>query len=365
MQNSTVSRFGAPWGKVEMAAAKLRGPTLSVWVVLCAYADGAGLAWPSVSALAEKCGCSVRAVRYALRRLQALGALEVAAAPGYHRPATYRLVGVQEASWGQTVAGCKPLQVANGGRDGCKLTPSRVQTGVTHARGSTEIRPSETDQRTDHIAPAARSRLASEQVREGPTSPPPAPNPAPAGVFTGPGWDPPAGMTEKASERPVEAPERGGPRRRDGGGPSGRPGASEAHVAVVDAFTRAYVAAYGEKPTWGAKQGAMVRGLLAKHGVDVVLARLGRAFSGGHWWGVTTLEAFVRHFDELVPASTAPAERRPKWGPGSEAWEREKQEADERARIRREETQRMLDGRRNGGGSIIAAAVLANMRGGR
>lgn len=46
-----------------------------------------------------------------------------------------------------------------------------------------------------------------------------------------------------------------------------------AHNAVVAAFTILYVEAYGSKPTWGPKQGAIVKRLLKSHSPDEIIRR--------------------------------------------------------------------------------------------
>lgn len=77
----------------------------------------------------------------------------------------------------------------------------------------------------------------------------------------------------------------------------------------VEAFHRAFQARHdGAKPTWGAKQGAMVKELLRKHGVDECLRRL-KILADGEgpsWLGEWDLGSFVAHFDKLAsPAGGA------------------------------------------------------------
>lgn len=49
-----------------------------VYTVLCMYADNSTkTAYPSVSRIAKLCGCSERSVRYALKRLEEAGFIEI------------------------------------------------------------------------------------------------------------------------------------------------------------------------------------------------------------------------------------------------------------------------------------------------
>lgn len=94
----------------------------------------------------------------------------------------------------------------------------------------------------------------------------------------------------------------GGAKRR--ARPEGTPGFRE----TVATFTTAYARAYdGAKPTWGAKQGAMMKALLKQHGAEEVQRRIAVLFDRGLDWPRPpyTLAVLVAQFDRLV--GTAPA----------------------------------------------------------
>ena len=57
------------------------------------------------------------------------------------------------------------------------------------------------------------------------------------------------------------------------------PASKSDHGRVVDAFDSAYAAAYESKPSWGPKQGAMVKALLKSQTAPEVIRRIGIMFS--------------------------------------------------------------------------------------
>lgn len=79
---------------------------------------------------------------------------------------------------------------------------------------------------------------------------------------------------------------------------------------VISAFHDAYVKAYDARPTWGAKPTAMLKRLVAQHGVDECLKRLRVLFERGLDWPKPpyTVNIFVANFDRLV-GNVAPATR--------------------------------------------------------
>lgn len=73
---------------LEWAAEQpVRGPAKAVLLVLALHAGADGRCWPSVARVARQCGFCERAVQMALRRLEAVGAIEATrrdrAAPVY------------------------------------------------------------------------------------------------------------------------------------------------------------------------------------------------------------------------------------------------------------------------------------------
>lgn len=85
------------------------------------------------------------------------------------------------------------------------------------------------------------------------------------------------------------------------------------HRRAIERFDRYYRDAYGTKPTWGAKQGEMIKRLLAAHGLDEVLARMDRLFRGIDFPPPPyDLGVLVVHFDRLVgdikPRKLSPSE---------------------------------------------------------
>lgn len=88
--------------------------------------------------------------------------------------------------------------------------------------------------------------------------------------------------------------------------PMGTPVPTEPELQrAIAAFDTRFQAAYASRPTWGLKQGAQLKRLIAAHGVDEVLARIGRLFDGHIAWPPPPydLGALVAHFDKLVGSS--------------------------------------------------------------
>ena len=84
-----------------------------------------------------------------------------------------------------------------------------------------------------------------------------------------------------------------------GGDPIETPRVS-VHTSFIAAFTELCQAANGgAKPSWGAKAGALVRGLLLQHGLDESLRRARNMFTAPPPWPPPphALETLVRHFD--------------------------------------------------------------------
>jgi len=82
---------------------------------------------------------------------------------------------------------------------------------------------------------------------------------------------------------------------------------------VIDAFHQAYRAASGGvKPTWGAKQVAMLKTLIAKHSADEVVRRITilRVAPPSFPPAPVDLASFVQHFDKFAIAGTPRASAR-------------------------------------------------------
>lgn len=73
---------------------------------------------------------------------------------------------------------------------------------------------------------------------------------------------------------------------------------------TIAAFNDAYTEAYGARPTWGMKQGAMLKRLLRQHGAEEVQRRIGVLFGRGLDWPQPpyTFGVLVSQFDRLVGA---------------------------------------------------------------
>lgn len=95
---------------------------------------------------------------------------------------------------------------------------------------------------------------------------------------------------------------------------AGEPEAAPGHKETVAAFNAAYVKAYGARPTWGPKQGAMMKRLLAQHGPEEVQRRIELLFGGAIDWPRPPydLGVLVSQFDRLVaPTVAKPGRVRP------------------------------------------------------
>lgn len=88
--------------------------------------------------------------------------------------------------------------------------------------------------------------------------------------------------------------------------PGSSPETPSGYVAFVGAFDRYFREANaGAKPTWGSKQGALVKSILAKHGLDECLRRAKRMFRSPPSWltkggGSLTLTTLVSNFDAFA-----------------------------------------------------------------
>lgn len=95
---------------------------------------------------------------------------------------------------------------------------------------------------------------------------------------------------------------------------AGKPEAVPGYKATVAAFDAAYVKAYGARPTWGLKQGGMMKRLLAQHGPEEVQRRIELLFGGAVDWPRPPydLGVLVSQFDRLVaPTVAKPGRVRP------------------------------------------------------
>ena len=93
--------------------------------------------------------------------------------------------------------------------------------------------------------------------------------------------------------------------------PPAKPSASTdpGYATTIATFDAAYVAQTGSKPTWGAKQGAMVKRLIAAQGAAETQARIRRLFAGAiaAWCHPPyDLGTLVQHFDKLANVAAAP-----------------------------------------------------------
>lgn len=79
------------------------------------------------------------------------------------------------------------------------------------------------------------------------------------------------------------------------------------HAEVVDCFNDHYRQAYGSGATWGDKQGAMVKGLLASHSVDKIRRHIANLFERppAHLKPPFDLGTLVANFDKLADAPRA------------------------------------------------------------
>ena len=72
---------------------------------------------------------------------------------------------------------------------------------------------------------------------------------------------------------------------------------------ITDAFQDQFLKACGHKPTWGAKEGQMIKRMLANHDVVEVIEAIGKYFAMDWWFaknGERQFGAFAQHFDEIV-----------------------------------------------------------------
>jgi hypothetical protein len=79
------------------------------------------------------------------------------------------------------------------------------------------------------------------------------------------------------------------------------------HAEVVDYFNDHYRQAYGSGATWGDKQGAMVKGLLASHSADKIRRHIANLFERppAHLKPPFDLGTLVSNFDKLADAPRA------------------------------------------------------------
>lgn len=95
----------ARWGKVYpiiAADSSLSARDLRVYIVLCAFADASGRAWPRRKVIAEMTGLSVRKVALATAHLAQRGHIEKCGNGGRGRPAAYRVLAIEYASLAAT-----------------------------------------------------------------------------------------------------------------------------------------------------------------------------------------------------------------------------------------------------------------------
>lgn len=114
--------------------------------------------------------------------------------------------------------------------------------------------------------------------------PEPGPKPAPETVMPCP--EPSGSGSPEAQAKPGPRPAKLAP----------HPG----HQQAIDAFWRGFEGHAGVKPTYTADVGAHVKRLLASHGTDEVLRRIGNFFSRppGQWPEERDFGTFVRFFDK-------------------------------------------------------------------
>lgn len=87
--------------------------------------------------------------------------------------------------------------------------------------------------------------------------------------------------------------------------PAPRPPKSD-HASVVAEFDQRYRDRFRTKPTWGEKQGKLVKGLLAQHSAGEVIRRIEILFTSPPSWldaSALDLGTLVRHFDKLAAPS--------------------------------------------------------------
>jgi hypothetical protein len=85
--------------------------------------------------------------------------------------------------------------------------------------------------------------------------------------------------------------------------PAPRPEVQTDFTRVVDDFDQRYRNRHGTKPTWGPKQGKIVKSLLAQHSADEVIRRNGILFTAPPAFlegGAIDIGTLAQHFDKLV-----------------------------------------------------------------
>lgn len=93
----------------------------------------------------------------------------------------------------------------------------------------------------------------------------------------------------------------------------GKPEETPGLKATIAAFDAAYRAAYSARPTWGGKQGAMMKRLVKAHGAEEVQRRIALLFEGVLTWPQPPydLGVLVAQFDRLVASARSSARVRP------------------------------------------------------
>lgn len=100
---------------------------------------------------------------------------------------------------------------------------------------------------------------------------------------------------------PASAPS--GPRERSRS--AVKKGGADSVVTARDAFHAAYLGKYETKPTWGAKQIAILKRLVTAHGADEVVRRIGILFTSPPQWlaeSSVDVNTLANHFDKLAVA---------------------------------------------------------------
>lgn len=149
----------------------------------------------------------------------------------------------------------------------------------------------------EQATPLISSLSVSQKERELPSAvapaeiPDPEPRPKPAPETVMPSPEPSGSGSPEAQAKPGPRPAK----------PPPHPG----HQQVIDAFWRGFEAHCGVKPTYTAEVGAHVKRLLASHGTDEVLRRIGNFFSRptGQWPEERDFGTFVRFFDKWAIGS--------------------------------------------------------------
>jgi len=186
--------------------------------------------------------------------------------------------------------------------------------------GGTLVRIKGTDGRTDYLEKvrkrtqvAGKARAATAQrvagrfasngheqdagggVTSKTSAPAPAPDPAPEEKNSGAPAEPPPTFALTGERPKPKAPKH----------PQLDP--TTDHSRAIAAFDVAYSKAYGAKPTWDGKSGALISKLLKAHGLAEVLRRIDVLFTSPPAWLTPPFDVatLAQHFDKLVV--TAPA----------------------------------------------------------